>query len=232
MSVHINAEKGEIADSVLLPGDPLRAQFIAEKFLDDSFCYNEVRGMYGFTGYYNDKRISIQGTGMGIPSASIYINELLREYKVKRMVRVGSCGSLQKNIKLRDVILAQSASTNSGMNERRFKGQDYAPTANFGLLKEAYETARAMNIDPEVGNVLTCDDFYSPGEDWHEIWQKYGVLAAEMETAELYTLAARFEIEALSILTVSDSVCGGKETSAEERERTFTDMIKIALKVA
>ncbi len=232
MTVHIGAEKDEVAQSVLIPGDPLRAKYIAENFLEDVICYNEVRGMYGYTGYYKGKKISTQGSGMGMPSLSIYANELIREYGVKKLIRVGSCGSLSKKAGIRDVILAMSASTNSKMNEIRFNGLDFAPTADFDLLRKAYKAARELEIDPKVGNILSCDDFYSDDEDWFKIWQQYGTLAVEMESAELYTLAAKYDIQALSILTVSDSLVTGEQTTSEEREKTFTEMMNIALEIA
>lgn len=231
MSVHIGAKKGEIADKILLPGDPLRAKYIAENFLENTTCYNEVRGMLGFTGTYKGKRISVQGTGMGVPSISIYVNELMREYDVQTLIRVGSCGAIQKDVKVRDVILAMSASTDSQMNRLTFGGVDYAPTANFELLKKAYDTAKEHGIDVKVGNVFTADMFYNDNAEL-EKWAQYGILALEMETAALYTLAAKFGRKALSVLTVSDHVLTGEETTAEERQTTFNEMIEIALEAA
>lgn len=230
MSIHIGAEKGAIADTVLLPGDPLRAKYIAETFLEDVVCYNEVRGMYGFTGTYNGKKVSVQGTGMGLPSLSIYVNELIREYDVKNLVRVGSCGALQADLKLRDVILAMSASTNSNMNNLRFGGVTYAPTANFDLLMKAHNSATESGKSVHVGQVISSDSFYN---DYNEpVYNKvadYNVLAVEMETAELYTLAAKHDVNALAVLTVSDSLVTWEETTSEEREKTFNDMIEIVL---
>jgi len=159
MSIHIEAKEGDIAETILLPGDPLRAKYIAENFLEDIFCYNKVRGMYGYTGFYKKKRVSVQGTGMGVPSISIYVNELISSYKVKNLIRIGSCGSMQSNVKIRDVILAISASTDSSINKIRFKGLDYAPTANFTLLKNAYDIALAKDIKIKMGSVLTTDTF-------------------------------------------------------------------------
>ncbi|WP_243290763.1 purine-nucleoside phosphorylase [Bacillus sp. FJAT-47783] len=231
MSVHIGAKKGDIADIVLLPGDPLRAKYIAETFLNDITCYNEVRGMLGFTGTYKGKRISVQGTGMGVPSISIYINELMREYDVQTLIRVGSCGAIQKDVNVRDVILAMSASTDSQMNRLTFGGVDYAPSANFELLKNAYDAAKKHNIDVKVGNVFTADMFYNDNAEL-EKWAQYGILAIEMETAALYTLAAKYGRKALSVLTVSDHVLTGEETTAEERQTTFNEMIEIALESA
>lgn len=231
MSIHIGAKKDEIADKILLPGDPLRAKYIAETFLENTVCYNKVRGMYGFTGTYKGKRISVQGTGMGVPSISIYIHELMQEYDVQTLIRVGSCGSIQKDVHIRDCILAMSASTNSQMNRITFGSVDYAPTANFDLLKKAYDAAVSKGIDVKVGSVFTTDLFYNDQAE-HEKWAEYGILAIEMETAALYTLAAKFGRRALSVLTVSDHVLTGEETSAAERESTFNEMVEIALEAA
>lgn len=228
---HLGAKKGEIAESVLLPGDPLRAKFIAENFLEDAVCYNEVRGMLGFTGTYKGKRVSVQGTGMGVPSISIYIHELMSFYGVKSLIRIGTCGSMQKEAKLRDVIIAMSASTDSAVNKLRFKGMDYAPTADFDLLHRAWEKAELLGISAKVGNILTSDTFYGDDPDGWKLWAEYGVLAAEMETAALYTLAAKFKTKALSLLTVSDSIVTHEKTSAEERQTTFKQMMEIALEV-
>ncbi|PCK21111.1 purine-nucleoside phosphorylase [Bacillus pumilus] len=227
MSVHIGAEKGQIAETVLLPGDPLRAKYIADTYLEDVVCYNEVRGMYGFTGTYKGKRISVQGTGMGVPSISIYVNELIQSYDVQNLIRVGSCGAIKKDVNVRDVILAQTSSTDSQMNRVAFGPIDYAPCADFGLLKKAYDTAEAKNVAVRVGNVFTADQFYN--EKPLELMDQYGILAIEMETTALYTLAAKFGRKALSILTVSDHVLTGEETTAEERQTTFDEMILIAL---
>ncbi len=229
MSIHIGAKKGDIASTVLLPGDPLRARYIAENFLTNSTCYNKVRGMYGYTGFYNGKRVSVQGTGMGIPSISIYVNELISSYEVKNLIRIGSCGSMQPNMKIRDVILAMSASTDSNINKIRFNGMDYASTANFDLLKRAYDIAMKKGIGVKVGSVLTTDTFYHDDPDSWKHWANYGVLAAEMETAALYTLTAKFKVNALSILTVSDSLVTKEETTSEERQKTFNQMVEIAL---
>ncbi|MGD7061756.1 purine-nucleoside phosphorylase [Bacillus altitudinis] len=227
MSVHIGAEKGQIAETVLLPGDPLRAKYIADTYLEDVVCYNKVRGMYGYTGTYKGKRISVQGTGMGVPSISIYVNELIQSYDVQNLIRVGSCGAIKKDVNVRDVILAQTSSTDSQMNRVAFGPIDYAPCADFGLLKKAYDTAEAKNVAVRVGNVFTADQFYN--EKPLELMDQYGILAIEMETTALYTLAAKFGRKALSILTVSDHVLTGEETTAEERQTTFDEMILIAL---
>ena len=232
MSIHIGAKEGDIASTVLLPGDPLRAKYIAENFLTDAICYNEVRGMYGYTGTYKGKRISIQGTGMGIPSISIYINELITNYRAKNLIRIGSCGSMQADIKIRDVILAMSASTDSNINKIRFSGMDYASTANFDLLKKAYDIALEKDISLKVGSVLTTDTFYNDDPNSWKHWANYGILAVEMETAILYTLAAKFKVNALSILTVSDSLVTREETTSEERQKTFNQMVEVALELA
>lgn len=232
MSIHIGAKEGDIASTVLLPGDPLRAKYIAENFLTGTICYNQVRGMYGYTGTYKGKRISVQGTGMGIPSISIYLNELIISYKAKNLIRIGSCGSMQTDIKIRDVILAMSASTNSHINKIRFNGMDYAPTADFNLLKKAYDIALEKNISVKIGSVLTSDTFYQDDPNSWKHWANYGVLAVEMETAALYTLAAKFKVKALSILTVSDSLVTREETTSEERQKTFNQMVEVALELA
>jgi purine-nucleoside phosphorylase len=231
MSIHIGAKEGDIASTVLLPGDPLRAKYIAENFLTDTICYNQVRGMYGYTGAYKGIRISVQGTGMGIPSISIYLNELITSYKAKNLIRIGSCGSMQADIKIRDVILAMSASTNSHINKIRFNGMDYAPTADFNLLKKAYGIALEKNIPVKIGSVLTSDTFYQDDPNSWKHWANYGILAVEMETAALYTLAAKFKVNALSILTVSDSLVTREETTSEERQKTFNQMVEVALEL-
>jgi len=232
MSVHIGAKTGEIAEVVLLPGDPLRAKFIAESFLEDVVCYNEVRGMYGFTGTYKGKRVSVQGTGMGAPSISIYANELIESYGAKKLIRVGTCGSIQKNVKVRDVILAMGSCTNSGINKMRFKGMDFSAIASFELLNRAYNVAKDKGITAKVGNVLTSDLFYNDDPDAWKLWAKYGVLAIEMEATALYTLGSKYGVDTLAILTVSDNIVTGDETTSEERQSTFTSMIEIALELA
>ena len=233
MSIHIDANPGDIARTVLLPGDPLRAKFIAENMLEDAVCYNEVRGMYGFTGLYKGKRVSVQGTGMGIPSISIYVNELITVYETSTLIRIGTCGSNQPDIKVRDIILAMSASTDSSFNKIKFGGLDFAATASFKLLKKAFDTASQNGIDVKVGSVLTGDSFYSDMEPARkEIWMRYGILASEMEAAALYTLAARFKVEALTILTVSDSRFTKEKAPAEDREKSYTQMIELALDIS
>lgn len=230
--LHIMAEEGSIAETVLLPGDPLRAKFIAENYLENAKCYNEVRGMYGYTGTYKGKRVSVQGTGMGLPSHSIYVNELIRFYGVKRLIRIGSAGSMNEDVNVRDIVLAQSASTNSGINRRRFHGMDYAPTASFDLLLEAYNIAKSKGANVKVGNILSSDLFYDDTDVSINLWADYGCLAVEMESAELYTLAAKYGVEALSILTISDHIFKGEETTPEERQDSFTEMMEIALELA
>lgn len=233
MSVHIGAKKGEIAETILLPGDPLRAKYIAETYLEDVIQYNNVRGMLGFTGTYKGERISVQGTGMGIPSISIYVNELISEYGVKNLIRVGTCGALQEDVNVRDVILAQASATDSQMNRLVFDHIDYSPIADFELLKSAYEIGVEKGLDIRVGNIFTSDNFYRENaEHVHSLLAKYNVLAVEMETTALYTLAAKFGCRALSILTVSDHIITGEETTAEERQTTFHEMMEIALETA
>ncbi|GGH84680.1 purine-nucleoside phosphorylase [Pullulanibacillus pueri] len=232
MSVHIGANKGDIAESILLPGDPLRAKYIAETFLEDVTCYNEVRGMLGFTGTYNGKRISVQGTGMGIPSISIYVNELISEYGVKNLIRVGSCGAMQEEIKVRDLVLAQASSSDSSMNRHVFGGYDFAPVANFDLLRRAYDIGKTKDFTIHVGNVFSSDMFYRDDTSVVKKFMDYGVLAVEMETTALYSLAAKYGVNALSILTVSDHIITGEETTSEERQKTFNEMITVALETA
>ena len=232
MSTHIGAKENEIAETILLPGDPLRAKYIAENFLENPVCYNEVRNMLGFTGTYKGKKVYVQGTGMGIPSISIYITELMQSYNVQNLIRVGTCGAIQKDVKVRDVILAMSASTDSQINRKIFGGAvDYAPTANFELLKNAYDAGIQKGLHLKVGNVFSADLFYDDYAE-HEKWANYGILAVEMEAAALYTLAAKFGRKALAILTVSDHILTGEATSAEERQLTFNDMIEVALEAA
>ena len=232
MSIHIAAKNGEIADTVLLPGDPKRAKWIAENFLENAVCYTDIRGMLGFTGTYKGKRISVQGTGMGIPSMSIYITELMKDYGVKTLIRVGSAGSYQEDVKIRDIVVALSTSTDSNINNRRFKGASFAPTVNFDLLSKVLKTAEEKNIKIKAGNILTSDEFYNDDPTYFKKWAEFGVLAVEMETAALYTLASKYKAKALSILTISDSLVSPEITSSEEREKTFNEMIELALETA
>ncbi|WP_378182788.1 purine-nucleoside phosphorylase [Aquimarina sp. SS2-1] len=229
MSTHIAAKRGEIAETVLLPGDPLRAKWIAETFLDDPVCYNKVRGMLGYTGSYHGKRVSVQGTGMGIPSSLIYCHELINDFGAQNLIRVGSSGSYQKDVKLRDIVIAMAASSTSGINNSRFINSDYSPTANFELFMKAALYAREHNIPIKAGNVLSADEFYEDDFDSYKKWAEFGVLCVEMEAAGLYTIAAKFNVKALAILTISDSLVTGERTTSEERETTFSKMIEIAL---
>ena len=229
MSIHIGAEQGQIAPTVLLPGDPLRAKYIAETMLEDVFCFNEVRGMLGYTGRYGDKRVSVMGGGMGIPSVSIYVHELVTEYDARTLIRVGTCGALQPHLMIGDIILAMTASTNSHINRLRFQGMDYAPAASFDLLLRAYQSAKGRGVKVYVGGILSSDTFYEDDPEWWKRWAEYGTLVVEMESAGLYTLAAKFGVDALSLLTVSDSLVTGEVATAEQREREFTQMAEIAL---
>lgn len=232
MSIHIEAKKGDISETILLPGDPLRAKWIAETFFENPICFNQIRGMLGYTGTYNNKRVSVMGTGMGVPSISIYAHELIAEYDVKNLIRVGSAGSYQSHVKIRDIVLAMAASSNSGVNEIRFSGADYAPTANFELFQKAVEAAKSKNIAIKAGNVFTSDEFYADDFESYKKWSKFGVLCVEMETAGLYTVAAKHRVNALSILTISDSLVTGERITSKERETTFKDMIEVALELA
>jgi purine-nucleoside phosphorylase len=231
-SLHLEAKVGDIAETVLLPGDPLRAKHVAETFLDDVVCYNKVRNMFGFTGYYKGNRVSIQGTGMGMGSTSIYVNELINTYRVKNLIRVGTCGSIQENINLGQVLLAMSASGDSDANNLYFKGMHYAATADFDLLMKAYHIAEKLNIKTYRGSVFSTNTFYDDTPNRWEIWQKHGILGVEMETQILFTLAKRFGVKALSVLTVSDNIITGEATTALERQQSFDDMMRIALELA
>ena len=230
MSTHIGAARDDIAPHVLMPGDPLRAKWIAETFLEDVTCYNEVRGMLGFTGTWQGHRISVQGSGMGQPSLAIYVNELFSEYDVDSVVRVGSCGALVEKVGLRDVVLATGACTDSSMNRVRFSGLDYAPVADFGLLRAAYDAATARE-DTTVwtGLIFSGDQFYPPRPELMDAMVEHGVLAVEMEASALYTLAAKYARRALAVCTVSDHIVTGEHTSAQEREQTFGAMVEVAL---
>lgn len=232
MSIHIEAKKGAIAETILLPGDPLRAKWIAEEFLDDPKCFNTVRGMLGYTGFYNSKHISVMGTGMGIPSISIYAHELITEFQVKNLIRVGSAGSYQKDVAIRDIVIAMSASSNSSINSNQFQGAHFSPTADFTLFQKAIEAAKSKKINVKAGNILTSDEFYSHEPDQYKAWAQYGVLCVEMETAGLYTVAAKLKARALSILTIADSLVTGEHTTSEERQSTFKEMIEIAIELA
>ena len=233
MSTHIGAEPGQIAPTVLLPGDPLRARWIAETFLEDATCYSEVRGMFGFTGSWHGQPVSVQGSGMGQPSMSIYAHELFSEYDVQTVVRVGSCGAFTEKLALRDVVIAQAACTDSSMNRLRFHGLDYAPIADFGLLRAAVEAAEARSdIRHHVGLIFSGDTFYNPREELMSTMVAHGVVAVEMEASALYTLAASFGRRALAICTVSDHIVAGEAASAEDRQQTFAAMVDLALSAA
>lgn len=229
MSTHIGAEAGAIAPHVLMPGDPLRAKWIAENYLEDATCYSEVRGMLGYTGTYKGERISVQGSGMGIPSFSIYGHELFAEYDVQTIVRVGSCGALTEDLKVRDLVIAQATCTDSSLNKVRFDGWDYSPIGTYELIRSAADIAQQRNVTAKVGLVFSSDQFYHPKPEITGRMVEYGVMAVEMEAAALYTLAAKFKRRALAICTVSDHIVTGEETTAQEREQTFGDMVEIAL---
>ncbi len=229
-TAHINAKKGDFAKTVLLPGDPLRAKYIAENFLSDAKLVTDVRNMFGFTGTYEGKPISVMGSGMGIPSASIYARELFVEYEVDKIIRVGSAGSVSEKIKIRDVVVAQGACTDSAVNRARFGGMDFAAIASYPLLRKAVDAAEAAGKNVQVGNVMSADLFYHPDFSVFDIMEKMGILAVEMEAAGLYGVAAEYGKQALGIMTVSDHIRTGEQTTAEERQTTFNDMVEIALK--
>lgn len=229
MTPHISAPSGAIAEGILLPGDPLRAKYIAENFLENPVLYNQVRNMYGYTGTYKGKRVSVQGTGMGIPSASIYIHELIQFYGCKTLIRVGTAGTITEHLRLRDLVIAQAACTDSAINNLRFAGQNFAPIADFELMRRAHDHARAKEMPVRVGNVLSTDTFYHDQPDAYRIWAQFGVLAVEMEAAGLYTLAAKFGVQALAILTISDHLITRQQTTPQERQETFNQMVEVAL---
>lgn len=231
MSIHIQAKPGEIAPRLLLPGDPLRAKFIAETYFDSPRLVNELRGMYCYTGTYQGVPVSAMGSGMGQPTLSIYVNELFRDYDVQTILRVGSCGGLQPEVKVMDLVLAQGASTTGNVNHRRFQGMDYAPLADFDLLVAAHTKAKQQRLPVHVGNILATDSFYDPDPSAWKLWASYGVLAIEMESAELYTLAAQFNRRALSILTVSDSLVDPTTDVLQDRETGFKAMAELSLEV-
>ena len=226
---HISAEKGDFAPSILLPGDPLRAKHIADTFLDAAREVNAVRNMLGYTGTYQGLDVSVMGTGMGIPSASIYATELITEYGVERLIRVGSCGGILPSVKIRDVVLAIGGCTDSGTNRARYAGFDFAATADFGLLRAAADVAAVRGVSVKVGNVHSADTFYNPNPKVFDIMESMGVLAVEMEAAGLYGVAAERGARALTIATVSDHIKTGESTTSEERQETFDEMVEIAL---
>ncbi|MEY4922743.1 MAG: hypothetical protein RLY17_1460 [Pseudomonadota bacterium] len=226
---HINAEMGDFADVVLMPGDPLRAKHIAETFLQDVKQVNEVRGMLGFTGTYKGRKISVMGHGMGIPSCSIYAKELITDFGVKKIIRVGSCGAVRADVKLRDVVIGLGACTDSKVNRQRFKDHDYAAIADFDMTRNAVDAAKAKGIDTRVGNLFSVDLFYTPDPQMFDVMNKYGILGVDMEAAGIYGVAAEFGAKALTICTVSDHILTGEKNTAAERQTTFNDMIEIAL---
>ncbi|MGT2867118.1 purine-nucleoside phosphorylase [Streptococcus fryi] len=230
MSIHIAAQKGEIADKILLPGDPLRAKFIAENFLEDAVCFNDIRNMFGYTGTYKGHRVSVMGTGMGMPSISIYAHELITQYDVKRLIRIGTAGSLNKDVHVRELVLAQAAATNSNIIRNDWPNYDFPQIASFNLLDKAYHIAKELGVTTHVGNVLSSDVFYSDFFDLNLKLGTMGVHAVEMEAAALYYLGAKHQVETLAMMTISDSLVNPEEdTTAEERQNTFTDMMKVGL---
>lgn len=228
-TAHINAAPGDFAETTLLPGDPLRAKHIAETFLERAEEVTNVRNMLGFTGYYKGHRVSVMGSGMGIPSASIYYKELITEYGVKNLIRIGSCGGLSRTVKARDVIIALGAGTDSQVNRIRFKGYDFAATCHYELLEKAVKAARNLGIKAKVGNLFTTDLFYSPDVEKLDILEKHGILGVEMEVAGLYGVAAEFGAKTLAVCTVSDHIRTGEDLDAKERQMSFNEMVEITL---
>lgn len=229
MTPHINAPAGAFADAVLMPGDPLRAKYIAETFLENAEQVTNVRNMFGYTGTYKGRRISVMGHGMGIPSCSIYAKELITEYGVKKIIRVGSCGAVRQDVHVRDVIIGLGACTDSKVNRTRFKDNDFAAIADFELTQAAVQAAKNKDVAVRVGNLFSADLFYTPDVEMFDVMEKYGILGVEMEAAGIYGVAAEFGAQALTICTVSDHIRTGEQTTAEERQLTFNDMIEIAL---
>lgn len=232
MTFHIGAKPGEIAETVLMPGDPLRAKWAAETFLSDVTCVNRVRGMLGFTGVWNGNRVTIQGSGMGMASLSIYANELIRDYGAKVLIRIGSAGAMQADLALRDLVIAMTSSTIETPSRGLFREMNFAPCADFGLLERAVAAARARGTRIHVGGIHSSDVFYDERPDLTEMLARHGVLAVEMEAAELYTVAARHGARALAVLTISDHLISHEALTAEDRERSFGDMVEIALAAA
>lgn len=226
---HMNAAPGDFADTVLMPGDPLRAQYIAETYFDDPRRVTDVRNMWGYTGTYKGEPISVMAHGMGIPSVSIYATELIAEYGVKRVIRVGSCGTTHPDVKLRDIIIGMGACTDANVNRIRFGGYDYAPIATFDLLRKAVAAAEQQNVRHHVGNLLSSDLFYTPDTELFDLAAKYNVYGIEMEAAGIYPIAAEYDAEALAICTVSDDISSGEALSSEDRATTFDEMIVVAL---
>jgi purine-nucleoside phosphorylase len=232
MTIHIGARPGEIAETVLMPGDPYRAKWAAETFLTDPVCINQVRGMLGFTGTWNGHPVTIQGSGMGMPSLSIYANELIRDYGAKTLIRIGSCGGMQPHVALRDVILAMACTSVSTPSRTILREVNFAPAADFGLLSAAHAAALAQGVRCHVGGIYSSDTFYDERPDLNDQMQRHGILGVEMEAAELYTLAARHSVRALAVLTVSDHLLTHEALPASDRERSFGDMVQIALQAA
>ncbi|MBD1204898.1 MAG: purine-nucleoside phosphorylase [Rhodobacteraceae bacterium] len=232
MTVHIGAQPGDIAETVLLPGDPYRARWAAQTFLENPVLVNEVRGMLGYTGTWNGHRVTIHGTGMGMPSISIYANELIRDYGAKTLIRIGSAGALQHHIKVRDIVLAQATTTLGSPSRSIFKELNFAPVADYGLLSAAHSAARAKSIPTHVGGIYSSDTFYDERQDLSDQLQRHNCLCVEMEAAELYTLAARHGVRALAILTISDHILTHEALPSDQRERSFGDMVEIALQAA
>lgn len=232
MSVHIGAKPGEIAETVLLPGDPYRAKWAAENFLQGAVCINQVRGMLGFTGTWKGNRVTIQGSGMGMPSLSIYANELIRDFGAKTLIRIGSAGAMQRDVNVRDIVVAMTASTIATPSRGFFRELQYAPCANYGLLEKSVAAARAKGSPTHVGGIYSSDVFYDERPDLTEMMARHGVLCVEMEAAELYTVAARHGVRALAILTISDHLLTHESLPSEDRERSFGDMVEVALEAA
>ena len=232
MTIHIGAKPGDIAETVLMPGDPYRAKWAAETFLESPKLVNEVRGMLGFTGTYKGAPVTIHGSGMGMPSLSIYANELIRDYGAKTLIRIGSCGGMQPHVKLRDIIIAMTASSLSTPSSGMFKELNYAPCADYGLLSAAVAAARGKDVGLHVGGIYSSDVFYDERPDLNEQMVRHGILGVEMEAAELYNLAARYGVRALAVLTVSDHLQTGEALPSDQREKSFRDMVEIALNAA
>ena len=232
MSVHIGAKPGDVAQTVLMPGDPYRAKWAAETFLENAVCVNQVRGMLGFTGTWNGQPVTIQGSGMGMPSLSIYANELIRDFGARTLIRIGSCGGMQDHVDMRDVILAMTASTLSTPSRGIFRELNFAPCADYGLLAAAATAAHDIGVKTHIGGIYSSDVFYDERPDLNEQMERHGILGVEMEAAELYILAARHKVRALAVLTVSDHLKTGASLPSEDRERSFGDMVEIALRAA
>ena len=232
MTVHIGAEQGQIAETVLMPGDPYRAKWVAENFLEGAELVHEVRGMFGFTGTWRGNRVSIQGSGMGMPSMSIYANELIRDFGAKTLIRIGSCGGMQDHVKVRDVVIAMTATTVATPSSTIFRELNFSPCADYSLLAAAVEAAKNVEVGVHVGGIYSSDTFYDERPDLNKEMQRHGILGVEMEAAELYTLANRYGVRALGIMTVSDHLLTGEALPSDQREKTFGDMVEIALNAA